>query len=286
MIESVNRKSMLIRYSGRSSDYITPSFGYGCLLNCSYCYMKRHLEKGLTVAKNYNDILTAVNNHAFFDTIDKPNQTDDKFITYDFSCNEDFALHLKYHKWEKIFDFFRDHPIAKGTIATKIIPTAFLSYNPNKKVRIRFSLMPQTYSTLLEPNTSLIIDRIKAINTFIEAGYDIHINFSPVVVERDWLKHYEELFKLVNDNVKDEYKKDVKCEVIFLTHNESKHIQNVRDDLKGEELLWVPRLQEDKTSGYGGKNVRYKLELKGIYIREFMRLHNEIIPWNTIRYIF
>jgi spore photoproduct lyase len=286
MIESVNRKSMLIRYSGRSSDYITPSFGYGCLLNCSYCYMKRHLEKGLTVAKNYNDILTAVNNHAFFDTIDKPNQTDDKFITYDFSCNEDFALHLKYHKLEKIFDFFRDHPIAKGTIATKIIPTAFLSYNPNKKVRIRFSLMPQTYSTLLEPNTSLIIDRIKAINTFIEAGYDIHINFSPVVVERDWLKHYEELFKLVNDNVKDEYKKDVKCEVIFLTHNESKHIQNVRDDLKGEELLWVPRLQEDKTSGYGGKNVRYKLELKGIYIREFMRLHNEIIPWNTIRYIF
>jgi spore photoproduct lyase len=248
--------------------------------------MKRHLEKGLTVAKNYNDILTAVNNHAFFDTIDKPNQTDDKFITYDFSCNEDFALHLKYHKWEKIFDFFRDHPIAKGTIATKIIPTAFLSYNPNKKVRIRFSLMPQTYSTLLEPNTSLIIDRIKAINTFIEAGYDIHINFSPVVVEKDWLKHYEELFKLVNDNVKDEYKKDVKCEVIFLTHNESKHIQNVRDDLKGEELLWVPRLQEDKTSGYGGKNVRYKLELKGIYIREFMRLHNEIIPWNTIRYIF
>lgn len=286
MIESVNRKSMLIRYSGRSSDYITPSFGYGCLLNCSYCYMKRHLEKGLTVANNYNDILTAVNNHAFFDTIDKPNQTDNKFITYDFSCNEDFALHLKYHKWEKIFDFFRDHPIAKGTIATKIIPTAFLSYNPNKKVRIRFSLMPQTYSTLLEPNTSLIIDRIKAINTFIEAGYDIHINFSPVVVERDWLKHYEELFKLVNDNVKDEYKKDVKCEVIFLTHNESKHIQNVRDDLKGEELLWVPRLQEDKTSGYGGKNVRYKLELKGTYIREFMKLHNEIIPWNTIRYIF
>jgi spore photoproduct lyase len=67
--------------------------------------------------------------------------------------------------------------------------------------------MPQTYSTLLEPSTSLIIDRIKAINTFIEAGYDIHSNFSPVVVERDWLKHYEELFKLVNDNVKDEYKK-------------------------------------------------------------------------------
>ena len=31
------RKSMKIRPSGRSSDFISPSFGYGCLLNCSYC---------------------------------------------------------------------------------------------------------------------------------------------------------------------------------------------------------------------------------------------------------
>lgn len=28
---------MLIRESGRSTDFISPSFGYGCLYNCSYC---------------------------------------------------------------------------------------------------------------------------------------------------------------------------------------------------------------------------------------------------------
>jgi DNA repair photolyase len=48
MIDKVIRKSMLIRESGRSSDYITPSFGHGCLLNCSYCYMKRNKPEGLT----------------------------------------------------------------------------------------------------------------------------------------------------------------------------------------------------------------------------------------------
>lgn len=277
---------MIIRYSGRSSDYITPSFGYGCLLNCTYCYMKRHLEKGLTVAKNYNDILTAINNHAYFDTIEKPNQTDEKFITYDFSCNEDFALHLKYHNWKEIFNFFKEHPIAKGTIATKIIPNGLLSYNPNKKIRIRFSLMPQIYSTLLELNTPLIIDRIKAINTFIEAGYDIHINFSPVIVDKHWLLHYEKLFNLVNNNVKEEYKKDVKCEVIFLTHNEQKHLTNLKNNLQGEELLWKPEIQESKISTYGGKNLRYEFQLKDKYIEQFKELHNNIIPWNTIRYIF
>ena len=34
-IEKVTRKTFKIRPSGRSSDYITPSFGYGCS-NCTY----------------------------------------------------------------------------------------------------------------------------------------------------------------------------------------------------------------------------------------------------------
>lgn len=36
-IEKTTRKTFIIRESGRSSDYITPSFGYGCLLQCGYC---------------------------------------------------------------------------------------------------------------------------------------------------------------------------------------------------------------------------------------------------------
>ena len=32
-VERVTRKSMIIRPSGRSTDYIAPSFGHGCLYN-------------------------------------------------------------------------------------------------------------------------------------------------------------------------------------------------------------------------------------------------------------
>lgn len=284
LVKEITRKSMIIRNSGRSSDYITPSFGYGCLLNCSYCYMKRHLPKGLNYAKNINQILTEVNNHAMFDTVEKPNQTDPKYITYDISCNEDFALHSKYYDWEKIFDFFKYHPVAKATLATKIIPTNLLGYNSNNKVRIRFSLMPQKLSSILEPNTPDIIDRIKAVDRFIKAGYEIHLNFSPVIVYKGWLEDYENLFKLVNQYISN--KDLVKCEVIFLTHNESKHVSNLMNNNRGEDLLWNPDIQENKTSEYGGLNVRYKRELKSLYIYEFKRLHKEIIPWNKIRYIF
>ncbi len=51
MITEVTRKTFTIRESGRSTDFITPSFGHGCLYDCSYCYMKRHKPDGLTIAK-------------------------------------------------------------------------------------------------------------------------------------------------------------------------------------------------------------------------------------------
>lgn len=287
LIKEVTRKTFLIRESGRSSDYITPSFGYGCLLNCSYCYMKRNLSQGLTVAKNTGDILTEINNHAYFESsTPKPNQTDPRFITYDISCNEDFALHHKYHDWVRIFDFFKNHPIAKATLATKIIPKAFLDYNPEKKVRIRFSLMPQRIADKVEPNTAKIYDRINSINTFIEAGYDVHVNFSPVIVTESWLEDYQQLFELLHHLVKFEHKPNVKAEVIFLTHNVGKHQYNLDNNISGEDLLWTPYIQESKTSIYGGNNIRYQHSLKAKFIEQFKALHNASIPWQEIRYIF
>jgi len=286
IVKKTKRKEMKIRPSGRSSDYITPSFGYGCLFECSYCYMKRHLPKGLTIATNTEDILSEINAHAYFADVKKPNQTHPEYITYDISCNEDFALHSKYHEWKKIFQFFLDHPKALGTFATKTIPINFLEFNPNKKIRIRFSLMPQNISDIIEPNTSKIIDRIKAIDAFIEAGYDVHVNFSPVVYYDGWLEDYDELFNMLNDYVDSANQKDVLAEVIFLTHNKQKHEHNLLNFIAGEHLLWTPHNQENKTSEYGGKNVRYKRELKKEFISKFKVLHEQIIPWNTIRYIF
>ena len=287
VVEEVVRKSMIIRPSGRSTDFIAPSFGHGCLYNCSYCYMKRHKPEGLTVATNTMDILTEINSHAFFATVDKPNQTGD-YITYDISCNEDFALHAKYHDWKTIFKFFRDHPLAMGSFATKHYNQDLLSFNPEGKIRIRFSMMPMELQKLLEPNTSSIYERIGAVRYFIKAGYEVHLNFSPVIVHDNWLQHYESLFKSIAGmaRISNWDNTSVKAEVIFLTHNEAKHWYNVEHKLPGEEFLWTPKIQETKTSQYGGSNVRYEHRRKADYIKQFVELHDKIIPFNTIRYIF
>jgi spore photoproduct lyase len=286
MIRKVDRKSFLIRESGRSTDFITPSFGHGCLYECSYCYMKRHKPKGLDVANNYHHILTEVNNHVTWLPEKEPNQCDPIYWTYDISCNEDFALHAKYHNWEEIFKFFRDHDRAKASFATKYVQKDFLKYDPDKKVRIRFSLIPEKIRKILEPNTSTIKERIEAINDFYAAGYEVHVNFSPVVVYEGWLDDYRELLKLLDEKVNDVSKEQLRSEVIFLTHNENKHKQNLAEKTPGENLLWNPKIQETKTSQYGGKNIRYRWDLKQLYIKQFKDLSKEIIPYCDIRYIF
>ena len=278
---------MIIRPSGRSTDFIAPSFGHGCLYNCTYCYMKRHKPEGLSVATNTMDILTEINSHVYFADVEKPNQTGE-YITYDISCNEDFALHAKYHEWEKIFLFFRDHPLAMGSFATKYVNKELLTFDPHDKIRIRFSLMPENLRAILEPNTSDIFTRLRAVSDFLDAGYEVHLNFSPVIVYDGWLKDYKDLFGKVSTYA-NRYAWDfdeVNAEVIFLTHNENKHKYNLQHNLPGEDLLWVPKIQESKVSQYGGKNIRYEHNRKADYIRQFVELHDEIIPWNTIRYIF
>lgn len=144
--------------------------------------------------------------------------------------------------------------------------------------------MPQKYADILEPKTSKIIDRIKAIDKFISAGFSVHINFSPVIVTEGWESEYAALFQLVDKHVILQHQ--VKSEVIFLTHNKDKHEYNIKHGIPGEKLLWRPDIQEDKISQYGGDNIRYRHDLKDDYIYQFKMLHNLIIPWNTIRYIF
>lgn len=294
LVKEVTRKQLKITESGRSTDFIAPSFGHGCLFNCSYCYMKRHRPTGLQIAKNVDDVLDAIGEHYHslspteWIINNKPNQTHESRVTYDIGTNEDLALHAKYYDLRKIFDY------AKGKFMMFSFATKYVNYDilhiatHPSRTRIRFSLMPQKYADILEPNTSPIEERISAINDFIGRGYDVHINFSPVIVTDTWIEDYRDLFMLVDKIVYPRYKRDkgIKSEVIFLTHNEKKHEYNLANNIPGEELLWRPDIQENKISSNGQLNIRYEHKLKSHYIYQFKALHELLIPWNTIRYIF
>lgn len=284
-------KSKEIRWSGRSSDFIAPSLANGCFGGCAYCYVDRHKKVNpITLFTNTDEILTTVDQHVLSQPWPKPaNQTDPHFYTYDIGCNSDISVDYDLSDGiRQSFAFYRDHTRAKATFATKFVNPAMLSFDPQRKVRIRFSLMPAEISKLVDVRTDSIEKRIATINDFYKAGYEVHVNFSPVIVYggKQWRTDYRELFRQLDAALRPDVKAQMKCEVIFLTHNQQQHQVNLAINPKAEELLWVPELQENKVSQYGGWNIRYQHQLKTKMVDVFERLLAEEIPWCQVRYSF
>lgn len=289
-------KTQEIKWSGRSADYIAPSLANGCFGGCAYCYVDRHKNVNpITLFTNVEENIASVDRHAMSLPWPKTiNQTDPEFYTYDIGCNSDISIDYSLTDGiRQVFEFYRAHPRAKATFATKFVNPALLTFDPQRKVRIRFTLMPAHVSKLVDVRTDSIEKRIAAINDFYEAGYEVHVNFSPVIVyggpggdRKQWRNDYRDLFRQLDAALRPEVREQLKCEVIFLTHNQWQHQANLAINPKAEELLWVPELQESKVSQYGGWNIRYNHQLKRKMIEVFESLVREEIPWCQIRYIF
>jgi DNA repair photolyase len=161
-----------------------------------------------------------------------------------------------------------------------------LGYDPQGKTRIRFSLMPADIARVVDVRTSPMAERIAAIDPFLDAGYEVHINLSPVIIRDGWLEAYERLFEEIDDTISERAKAQLAAEVIFLTHNERLHEVNLGWHPKAESLLWTPENQEAKVSQRGGRNVRYKSGYKGRQVAAFLELLERRMPYCRVRYAF
>jgi DNA repair photolyase len=66
-------------------------------------------------------------------------------------------------------------------------------------------------------------ERIAAINDFVDAGYEVHVNFSPVILTETWQQDWTELFDQLDAALHPRAKAQLAAEVILLTHNEGLH---------------------------------------------------------------
>ncbi len=284
------KKSLTARPNTRSSNFVAPSHSNGCTMSCVYCYVPRRkgFANPITLFVNIEQIIGYLQRHsAKQGTKLTPDLIDPTYWVYDIGengdCSADAAIS---NNVKDIIDAFKTMPNAKATFATKFVNREMLDYDPQMKTRIRFSLMPHNLSRIVDVRTSPISDRIEVMNDFADAGYEVNVNFSPVIYyegwENDWLKLFEEL----NDNLNEKTKKQLVAEIIFLTHNDHLHDVNMGWHPKGEELLWKPDLQEVKYSQTGGRNVRYKRGLKKELVDTLVDMVKEHLPYCGIRYAF
>ena len=284
------KRSLSARPNGRSSDFIAPSTSNGCAMACSYCYVPR--RKGyanpITVFANIEAIVRYLGRHAGRQGVKQiSNQCDPAAWVYDLGENGDCSVDaMVSDNVRDLVDLFGDLPNAKASFATKLVNPELLDYDPRGGTRVRFSLMPAEISRKVDIRTSTVSERIAALDDFVAAGYEVHLNFSPVIVHEGWLEAWGVLFDQIAAGTNEVTKRQLACEIIFLTHNQALHEVNLGWHPKAEELLWRPELQQPKRSESGQWNVRYKTGHKGRYVEQLTQLLAARLPSCRVRYAF
>jgi DNA repair photolyase len=277
--------------NGRSTDFIAPSSANGCLSACQYCYVGRRKSTAvagsnpLTVFLNIGGIIGSIKNHAKTLGHKTPNQCDPLLWTYDIGCNNDVSLDL--HITDNALQMIRafDDTNVKLSFATKTVNLPpLLSVKPNGHTRIRFSLMPENIRKRVDIRTSSIEERLEAMNVLADHGYEIHANFSPVIVYDGWEADWVALWQLMDKRLSPLVKQQLKCEIIFLTHSKDLHEINMSWNPNGEQLLWRPELMAPKLDKPDVLSYRY--DLKRSYLDSFTSSLNKHLSYCKIRYAF
>ncbi|MGU3539486.1 spore photoproduct lyase family protein [Methylobacterium sp. A54F] len=284
------KKGLAMRPNGRSAHFIAPSTSNGCAMACAYCYVPR--RKGyanpITLFANVEGIAAAIRRHAARQgPLPEPDLIDPAAWVYDIGENGDLSVDATLSdNVRDLVALFREIPNAKASFATKAVNPDLLAYEPQGRTRIRFSLMPARIARVVDVRTSPIPERIAAIDAFVAAGYEVHVNFSPVILYEGWEADWRALFSEIDGTISAAARAQLKCEVILLTHNAALHEVNLGWHPRAEDLLWRPDIQEAKRSEGGGDNLRYRAGWKGRWIARFKGLLAETMPYCTVRYAF
>ncbi|MFG3721515.1 spore photoproduct lyase family protein [Streptomyces massasporeus] len=284
------RKTLTTRPNGRSADWIAPGASNGCAMACAYCYVPR--RKGyanpITVFTNIDRIVAHIARHvARQGRKPEPNQCDARSWVYDIGENGDCSVDaLICDNTADLVHAFRQWPTAKASFATKFVNPDLLALDPRGRTRIRFSLMPPDDARLLDVRTSPVAERIGAAADFLDAGYEVHFNLSPVVVRPGWEAAWAELLIHLDDVLPQRVKQQAAAEVIMLTHNRDLHDVNLGWHPRAEDVLWRPELQQAKRSENGALNLRYRNDVKGEAVQALRTLIDRHAPWLRVRYAF
>ncbi|MEV4950146.1 spore photoproduct lyase family protein [Streptomyces sp. NPDC053755] len=284
------RKSFGVRPNGRSADWIAPGLSNGCAMACAYCYVPRRkgFANPITVFTNVDRVLGSLGRHiAAAGPKPEPNQCDAHAWVYDVGENGDCSVDdLISDNTADLINAFRRWPTAKASFATKFVNPDLLRLDPQGRTRIRFSLMPPDDSKLLDIRTSPVPDRLAAAADFLDAGYEVHFNLSPVVIRPGWEAAWDELLRAMDDVLPRRVREQAEAEIIMLTHNQDLHEVNLGWHPRGEELLWRPDLQQPKRSENGSWNVRYRNAVKASAVESMRRMIETRAPWLRVRYAF
>ena len=278
--------------SGRAVDFVTPHFVRGCAGSCrlAYCHVNEALGGRVEVSGNVEELLQAIHRHICAQPWPRlANRTDERYYTYDFAPGTDLGLHYEATDWARVLRFFSEHPRAKGAFSLKYVNEALwrdVAVQPGK-LRVRMSLLPEPIRRILEPTAPSISERLAAIPLLRAAGYEVDLNFSPLICYEGWLDDYAALFALIDYAVPaGPAREGMHYEATLLSHRPGKRLRNQSEGREeAEALLFNNDLQELVGAGDPHQMLRYRYELRRGILREWRDLAARMLPWVGARYV-
>lgn len=294
----------LVRENGRSTDYVlTRSFSYGCPLMCSYCYVARNNttknDEQLTVPSNPVNFATDVDSMIlaikhFVDGLPRhkiSNQCHATYYTLDIGEYSDMLAPQLIDLTNKVLAELVPYRNLATSFASKITTITdvkrLIDCPVVGKGRIRASVAPQWVIDQTELGTAKVKDRLLGLNLAYEKGYEVHLNFSPMIITKSFEEDYIELLKLIRDTLCKEVLEQIKYEGIFLTHSYVLSVRNKKFfPLNSEDLLWTPHNQQDSVNLRNNPKINYNYPVRYSYMTLFRSLISKYLPECKERYLF
>lgn len=297
--------------NGRSTDFLPVNMmTQGCGFGCSYCYTERRHPNNFP--KLYDDALEIVDMirrvvgpeyQYYLDKFHKVCKKDyernrdpvhPNAITFDLGCDSDCVIDNQITANEDypghIVDIMNQVGEINGAMTSFATKSAevdsFIEHctHPESN-RIRLSIMPEHHRAKLEMGTSKIKDRLVAVNRLVDAGFEVHINLSPICVTADFEDEYNELLALIDRMLSASAKAQMAYEIIFLTHSAKLYDPVKEYAFKAHAMMTkgplplVPKWNKPNVLSYGRKEKNYLKKL----MRAMVEKHT---PYSRIRYMF
>lgn len=179
--------------SALSCGYHIFNLGFGCIFECTYCYLQEYA--------NNRGIILPANIDRFFARFPAYKKAGMRIGTGEFS--DSLALDYLTGFSLEIIEFFRKQKFVTFEFKTKSSAVGnLLKTGHTGNIVVSWSLNPQRIINENEFFASSLEDRIKAAIQCISAGYRVGFHFDPVIYSHSWKEEYtvliETLFNKIN----------------------------------------------------------------------------------------
>ena len=266
----------------RCCKYSILNIGYGCLYECSYCFLQGYQNvAGIILPCNLPDFLNLdkikpIDNKMFFLPRVGSGEFTDSLIFDDITLFSD-----------DIVKFFKENKNISFEFKTKSTNIEYLlKIGGSGNIVISWSVNAKQMIEENEHLTPNLENRLKAAQECVKAGYSVGFHFDPIIVYDDWKNGYKRAIEMIFDFIDGKHIKWISVGTLRMVSTLKKFIEN--------RFPYNTILDNELLLSYDGK-LRYETDLRikvYKYMFEQIRLKNKNIPiylcmenddiWNSV----